>query len=427
MRIQNHGQLASSKVRKDALLILEQGIDSAFPDAAISKIFDKTKIKIAGKRITLGRYTSLNIVAIGKSADHMTRVVGTRTRISRGMVVIPSGMSSMINTKKIQVLHAGHPIPTVNSVIAARRIIKFLKNLEPTALVIFLISGGASSLVSLPDGITLKNKQRVTNLLIKSGANIAETNCIRKHLSRVKGGRLLDYLGCHAVSFVVSDVIGDDLSVIASGITYCDMSTFSEAKRILVKYNLQRQIPRPVWKRILLGNRGKIPETPKKARIEHYVILSNKNSVRAMERRAKRLGYKTKTVWPIQGNVESAAKKISRNLPLGKNSCIIFGGETTVSVTGSGRGGRNQELVLYLLREIRKYGPEVVAACLGTDGIDGNSPAAGGIVTSDMYSSEVREYLDNNDSYCYLKKFRAAIFTGHTHANLMDIGLVLRN
>lgn len=417
--------MAKSKARQDALLLLERGLAASLPGHALGKILGKNYIRLGGRRLLLDRYTSVNVVSIGKSADLMAKDVVRRIKITSGIVVIPRGTPSAMQSKKVSVFYSGHPIPNRGSVVAAGKIKLFLEALEPSALVIFLVSGGASSLVSLPDGITLKSKQHVTDLLLKSGASIAEINCVRKHLSKVKGGRLLESLRCHAISLVMSDVIGDDLSVIASGITYCDKSTFSDAKKILIRYGLEKLIPKSAWKRILLGDKGKIPETPKKPRIENHVILNNKDSVLAMVREAKKLGYSARMVWPVDGKVKAAASKILKFLPLSDHSCIVFGGETTVTVTGAGIGGRNEELVLNMLKKIRA-GENVVVASMGTDGKDGSSPAAGAIATSSTYSEDLDEYLKENNSFCYLKKHGGAIFTGPTHTNLLDIGLILR-
>ncbi len=425
-KILNYDELATSREKKDTLSILEHGLKKSLPKDAISDIFSGNRLRLNGKNLELDRYSSVNVVSIGKSADLMAKVVNERTRIRSGIVVIPEGMASLIHSKRVTVIRAGHPVPTKKSVLAAHKILQFLNGLEPTALVMFLISGGTSSLVSLPDGISLGDKQRINTSLIKSGASIKEINCVRKHLSQVKGGRLIENLACHAVSLVMSDVVGDDLSVIASGITYCDKSTFSDAKRILLKYDLRKDTPKPVWDRILMGEKRLIPETPKKPRIENHIILTNRDPVVAMRSKARKLGYKTRMLWPVYGDVRGAALKLSKLFPLRKNSCIVFGGETTVKVTGRGKGGRNQELVLHILKKLQNYGLETVVASVGTDGIDGNTKAAGGIMTSGMPQADLDECLEDNNSFYYMRKYDGAIFTGHTHTNLMDIGVILR-
>jgi hydroxypyruvate reductase len=306
-------------------------------------------------------------------------------------------------------------------------IIQFLGKTKTGDLVIFLISGGSSSLVALPDGITLEEKQATTDLLLRCGANIKEINCIRKHLSKIKGGKMLEHLRSDAVSLVMSDVVGNDLSSIASGMTFYDKTTFATAKKILEKYHLEKLVPRSVLRHIDLGMKGKIPETPKKAKIKNHIISTNKNCLDAMRLRAQDLGYSVKVLGCLSGNVQDLGPKLSRTFSGKKMSCIVFGGESTVVVTGKGKGGRNQELVLYATVDLSKKYQDVTVASVGTDGIDGKTDCAGAILQSDQKLNTIKQYLDKNDSYNFFKKYGGLIFTGPTGTNLMDIGIVLRN
>ncbi|MDE1826981.1 MAG: DUF4147 domain-containing protein [Thaumarchaeota archaeon] len=425
MIVKNFKRLATTGNKKLALSIIEQGISGAMPNVTLEKIVKQNSLHVGKKKIPLGKYRRIYVVAIGKSADAMTSTVDSLTRIHGGLVVMPDTTSSLIKKKKFTIIRSSHPIPTKKSTTAARKIIEFLKFLEATDLVIFLISGGASSLVSLPDGISLQDKQLTTYLLLRSGANIREINCVRKHLSQVKGGRLVESLGCKAVSLVMSDVVGDDLSVIASGITYCDKSTFSDAKKILIKYDLTNLVPKTVWKRIVIGTKGVIPETPKKPKIQNYVIQSNRTCVDLMKTRAQKLGFITKAVYSVEGNVYDVASKLSKHVPRSKNFCLVFGGEPTVAVKGKGKGGRNQELVLYLLKKLKDRDKKITIASAGTDGIDGNTCVAGAIADCTMPTKPIDKYLNENNSYHYFKKYGGLIFTGSTHTNLMDVGLIL--
>ncbi|MGB9003728.1 MAG: DUF4147 domain-containing protein [Nitrosotalea sp.] len=425
MIIKNFKQLATTGNKKLALSIIERGISGALPNSHLEKIVKQNSLQVGRKKMPLEGYRRIYLVAIGKSADLMASTVDSLTRIHGGMVVIPSKTHSLIRKKKFALIRSDHPVPTVKSIVAAKKIVAFLKLLEKTDLVIFLISGGASSLVSLPDGISLQDKQRVTRLLLRSGANIREINCVRKHLSKVKGGRLVESLRCNAVSLVMSDVVGDDLSVIASGITYCDNSTFCDAKKVLIKYNLKNLVPKSVWTRIILGTKGVIPETLKKPKIQNYVIHSNRNCVDLMKTRAQKLGFVTRAIYSVEGNVGDAASEISKHVPRSQNFCLVFGGETTVAVKGKGKGGRNQELVLNLLKKLKARDEKMTIVSVGTDGIDGNTCAAGAIADSFMSLESINKYLNDNNSYHYFKKYGGLIFTGSTHTNLMDIGLVL--
>lgn len=424
--IRNFQQIATNPNRRLALSIIERGLEASLPCAALGKVVKRRFFQIGGKKLPIRNYSRICLVSVGKSSDLMAKIVSSRTRISGGIVVMPAKTKPLVDSRKFSIFQSGHPIPTKKSLAASRAILKFLDSLDSKALVVFLISGGASSLVSLPDGISLGDKKHVTDLLLKSGASISEINCVRKHLSKIKGGKILEELKCEAISLVMSDVIGDDLSVIASGLTYCDQSTFSDAKKTLLKYKLKNKVPQSVWNRIILGTSGKIPETPKKPAIQNLVIATNKDCVTAMGMHARNLGLKTSMIWPLKGDVKDAAYVVSKRFPIRKNSCLIFGGETTVVVKGRGNGGRNQELVLNLLKKIKHEGKDLILISVGTDGMDGNSPAAGAIGDFNMPLKQVDKYLKCNDSFGYFKKYGGAIFTGSTHTNMMDIGIVLK-
>jgi hydroxypyruvate reductase len=224
----------------------------------------------------------------------------------------------------------------------------------------------------------------------------------------------------------MSDVLGNDLSSIASGTTYYDNTKFVDALKIIEKYRLQNKISKSVLNRLRLGTSGKIPETPKKSKIPHHIILRNNDCIKSMKNKSKQLGISSKTLI-ISGDVAKAASKLVLNMPKKKNSCIIFGGETTVKVTGNGMGGRNQELVLRILEKIQKTKQDVIIASLGTDGIDGNTKYAG-VITKNITvtQKEIELYLNKNNSNSFFKKYSGLIKTGFTHTNLMDIGLILK-
>jgi len=425
MIIKNFNKLATSAQKGHILSIIEAGLQAAMPDQILRKIVNKDRILIDKENLYIQKYRRVFVVAVGKAADSMTRAVNSLTRIDGGIVVVPNRYPPAHLPKKFKILRASHPIPDRTSVYAAKTIIEFLENLEPSDFIIFLVSGGASSLVTLPDGISLRDKQRTTDILLKSGANIQEINCIRKHLSEVKGGRLLDHLWCDAVSLVMSDVPGDDLSAIASGMTYFDSTTFCDAKNILKRYKLEKIVPKSVINRIDLGIEGLISDTPKVKRIGNYVISSNKNCLGVMAKKARNLGFSVRVVQPISGGVDKASVKITKMLRSDKNGCVIFGGETTVTVKGKGKGGRNQELVLYMLKNLNRQNRNTVMVSVGTDGIDGNTDAAGAIAESDMSARDIGRFLKNNVSYHFFKKYGGLVFTGPTHTNLMDIGVIL--
>lgn len=426
MIIQNYYALAKDLEIGKGLQILRSGLESAMPQKELKKFLTSNKIQIDKKQIKLTNYDSIYLVAFGKAANSMTAAVDSIMKIKSGIVVVPKGTTSLIKNNKYKIFKSGHPIPNQTSVRAAKSILKFLKKRKQSELVLFLVSGGSSSLLALPDKITLNDKIKMTKQLLVSGATIQEINCVRKHLSQIKGGRLVEGIRCDAVSLVLSDVLDDDLSSIASGTTYFDNTKFSTALKIIKKYRLQNKISRSTLNRLNLGSNGKIPETPKNTKIPHKIILTNNNCIESMKNKSKQFGLSFKTI-TLSGDVATASSKIVLNIPKKKNSCIIFGGETTVKVVGDGKGGRNQELVLRILEKLQKIKQTVIIASLGTDGIDGNTEFAGAIIKNiQVDPTEIKSYLKKNNSNAFFKKYGGLIKTGYTHTNLMDIGLIIK-
>ena len=422
--IKNFYVLADSQKKQECLEILEVGLQAANPENIISKYVTPEKIKINGKTINIAKYSNIYSVAFGKAADSMTRALNAIIPIKSGIIVIPKGSKSIIKGKKFQIFNSRHPEPDQTSVKAAKEVMKFIQNKKSDDLIIFLVSGGGSSLLAMPSGITLDDKIYVTKLLLKSGATIQEFNCVRKHLSKIKGGKLVENMKCHGLSLIMSDVEGDDLSSIASGTTYMDNTTFADALEILEKYKLKRKTPIEVLQVLEKGLENEV-ETPKKSKIENQVIANNKDCLKAMETVAKKKGYKVKTI-QIFGDIKEAVKEILNNVSEGQKMCLIFGGETTVRVLGKGMGGRNQELVLRLLKNTQKS-KKMVIASMGTDGIDGNSLFAGAITENVKVDLDtMKEFLKNSDSGRFFQKQKGNIETGFTHTNLMDIGIILR-
>jgi len=425
MMIQNFNELATSQKKKDTLEILESGLEAAMPENILLKFVTPNEIIVEGESLKLDQFSNIYTVAFGKAADSMTRAINAIIPIKGGIIVIPKGSRSKIKGKKFQIFNAGHPKPNQTSIKAAKEVVKFLQNRRGNDLVIFLVSGGASALLTLPEKITLNDKIHVTDLLLRSGATIQEFNCVRKHLSKIKGGRLVENLKCPGIGLVMSDVEGDDLSAIASGTTYMDDTTFVDALNIIKKYRLNNKIPLEVFHVLRNGADEKIPETPKKEKIKNYIVANNDDCLKAMESKAKKLGYEVKKI-QIFGNIKEAVKIIKKNIPEEQKNCLVFGGETTVEVIGKGSGGRSQELVLRILKNTQKLSKVCIAA-LGTDGIDGNTLFAGAITENvKIELTIVKEYLKNNDSGRFFQKQKSNIVTGFTHSNLMDIGIVLK-
>ena len=425
MIIQNFNELATTDKKKDCLEILEAGLQAANPENIIPKYVTPTQIKINGKIIDMSKYSNIYSVAFGKAGDSMTRALNAIVPIKSGIVVIPKGSKSIIKGKKFQIFNSRHPKPDQTSVKAAKEVMKFVQNKRSDELIIFLVSGGGSSLLAMPNEITLDDKVHVTNVLLKSGVTIQEFNCIRKHLSKIKGGKLVENMKCQGISLVMSDVEGDDLSSIASGTTYMDDTTYSDALEILDKHKLRWKIPTEVLQVLEKGAKEENSETPKRSKIMNFIIANNNNCLEAMKITAEKLGYTVDTM-QIFGDIKEAVTKILEKISESKKTCIIFGGETTVKVIGKGMGGRNQELVLRMLKNTRRSKPMVIAS-IGTDGIDGNSVFAGAITENIKIDLEVmKEFLKNSDSGRFFQKQKGNIVTNFTHTNLMDIGVILR-
>ncbi len=421
MLIQNLKNLQPNKQKKIVLSILEAGLAAGMPDIILKNIVYKNKIILKNKVYSLENYEKIFVIAVGKAGFSMANSFCKYAKTDGGIIVIPKN----VNSKKItgfKIIKSNHPTPDQKSVFAANTIISFLQGCNPKDLVVFLLSGGTSSLVALPDGITLSQKQETTRQLLRCGATIDEINCVRKHLSKIKGGKIANYVTCEALSLIMSDVIGNDLSSIVSGITYGDDTTFSDAKKILEKYRIEKLVPRQVMQHIKDGIAKKEGNLHVN-RIRNYIICDNNVCIDAMKKQAKKLGYSAMSIRDMTGNVIAVSKRLSKRITKSE-SCLVFGGETTVIVKGKGKGGRNQELTLRLAQLLGQKGIRCVVACMGTDGIDGNTDAAGAITQSDR-SEKMEPYLEKNDSYHYFKKYGGLIYTGPTGTNLVDIGVIL--
>ena len=425
MIIQNFEELAVTDKKKDCLEILEAGLQAANPQNILPHYVTPNEIKINGKVIDISKYSNIYTVAFGKAGDSMTRAINSIISIKSGIIVITKGSKAKIKGKKFQIFNSNHPKPDKTSVKAAKEVMKFVENKKNKELIIFLVSGGGSSLLAMPDEITLNDKVHVTDLLLKSGSTIQEFYCIRKHLSKIKGGKLVQNMKCDGISLIMSDVEDDDLSSIASGTTYMDNTTYQDAMDIIEKYRLKRKIPIEVLQVLGNGLHNQKPETPKKSKIENFIIANNNNCLESMEKIAKEKGYRVSKIQNY-GDIKIVVKKILENISEEQKSCLIFGGEPTVKVLGKGQGGRNQELVLRILKNTQKF-KKITIASMGTDGIDGNSNFAGAIIENIKIDLNVmKEFLKNSDSARFFQKQKGNIKTGYTHTNLMDIGVILK-
>jgi len=426
----------------------------------IRNIFDESLLavdpyKAVSRHIghVLSRYEKeklnrLYVISFGKAAPSMARAVadGVENALTNGIVITKYNHTGKQRfADSIAVYEAGHPIPDENGVRATGEVLTMLKKADEDTFVVFLISGGGSALLTCPhEGILLVEKQEVTDLLLKAGADIQELNTVRKHISVVKGGRLAEIAyPAKMVSLILSDVIGDPLDVIASGPTSPDTSTYNDAMKVIQKYELTEKMPESVINILNKGVKGNIPETPKKGApvfngMDNIIIASNAIAVEAAKKAAERSGYKTTVIsTELSGESSQVAKDLAKTALDLKNSmkrdekfCLIAGGETTVTVKGDGKGGRNTEIALAFGIEIKGQ-PGITFLSAGTDGTDGPTDAAGAIVTGQMFLDafnqglDPRDYLTRNDSYTFFKVTNGLVITGPTGTNVMDIQLIL--
>jgi hydroxypyruvate reductase len=338
---------------------------------------------------------------------------------------------------------AGHPLPDENSLAGARRALEIARDGSPGDALVVLLSGGGSALMALPaPGLTLEAKQDTARTLMQQGADIHELNTVRKHLSAIKGGRLAVAARGSVVTLAVSDVVGDDLSVIASGPTIADDTTYADALAVLSRRGGRSAYREEVVTHLERGRKDEILETPKTgdarlARAVAFVIGRQRGAIEGARRAAARLGYHVHVVnEPITGEAREAGRShidvVSRaQSSLPRPLCIISSGETTVTVVGKGTGGRNQEFALAMAQSLEAVGPSVVAASIGTDGIDGPTDAAGAVVDSTTLSRALRSglapetYFADNNTYEFFDRLGDLIRTGPTNTNVGDLQVVL--
>jgi hydroxypyruvate reductase len=345
--------------------------------------------------------------------------------------------------RHITLREAAHPVPDARGVEATADLVSLLESAGERDLVICLISGGGSALLTLPASpVTLEDVQAVTALLLKSGATINELNAVRKHLSHVSGGQLARIAApARVLSLILSDVTGSPLDVIASGPTVPDPTTYSDALVVLARYDLLARVPANVLAHLEAGMRGDLPETPKEgdplfSRVTNKLVASNVQAVEAAASMARHLGFNTAIIsTSLEGEARVvgadlarlARGVVERGTPVRAPACLLFGGETTVTVRGSGVGGRNTELALSAAIHLSGLGSRVLVASLATDGGDGTSPSAGGLVDGTTVEwgaglgLDAQSFLDNNDSYSYLAAVGDVIMTGPTGTNVNDI------
>ncbi|MGB8952863.1 MAG: glycerate kinase [Candidatus Aminicenantales bacterium] len=440
--------MSLAKLKKDALAIFQAGVEAVNPVHAVKKHLRLVKKKLwAGeKTYDLAAYNAAYVIGAGKAAAAMAQPVEEilGSRLKDGVINVKYGHTLPLKT--IRTFEAGHPVPDEAGLRGMREILELLNQTGEKDLVICLLSGGGSALMPCPaEGLTLEDIQQVTRQLLDCGAAIPEINAIRKHISRVTGGRLSQMaFPSSLISLILSDVIGDDLENIASGPTVPDRTTFSDGLQILEKYGISHKIPSAALAHIKKGVAGKIEETPKPgdpvfARTQNIIIGNNITAIEAAGQKAERLGYHTLILSSLIGGetrevagVHAAvAREIARTgHPVPKPACVISGGETTITIRGQGLGGRNQEFALAAATAINGLENGLILSA-GTDGIDGPTDAAGAVADGTTVERAVRSgmnpesYLRDNDSYHFFKRLDDLVITGPTYTNVMDLRLIL--
>lgn len=431
MIIKNYEALKKTEDRDIALKIIEKGIEAVLPENVIKNNvqLNENVLKIQEKEFYLNEYKRIFVIGGGKASYKLAESVNEilKDKISYGYV------NSVVNKKigNIKVNKASHPLPDYKGMQGVKKMISIKPKEED--LVLCLISGGGSAMLPLPQkGITLEELKITNECLIKSGANIYEANAVRKHISQIKGGQLAAELyPATTIALIISDVIGDDLSVIASGPTAPDNSTFMDAMEVIKKYNLLKKVPKKIINHLEAGLEGKLEETVKEGdkvfeKVHNFILANNLTALKAMKEEAEKKGLKASIVNPnLIGEAKEEGNYITEELiKAEKNSALIFGGEPTVTIKGAGMGGRLQELILAMIKKIKDKNITIAAA--STDGIDFYK-AAGAIADGNSHEKakklklDINHYLEDNDSFNFFKKMKDHIMTGYTGTNVSDI------
>ncbi len=436
-----------NQLRRDAVALFEAGVLAAHPGHAVQRhLHDLANALGVARHSNELPHTSIavHLVAVGKAACTMAAAAQH--------IIHPEKIKSAIvvtNTENLrpiahfQVIAAGHPFPDEAGLKAGKRVLQNLQNLAPHDHVLLLLSGGASAMLPYPaPGLTLGDKSMTTRLLMDNGSTIYQLNCVRKHLSAIKGGQLAQYVAPHPLhSLILSDVPDNDLSVIASGPSYADASTFSEAITILHQLNIWDKVPDPVKQHLTKGRNGRIPETPKLNHpcfntTQNTLIGDNMTCIKTITQKAQSLGYRVIHYnYPVTGNCRREAKKLvdwcikNKKIIGTTKTAIITGGETTVTLIGTGKGGRNQEMALtfaLMAKRLQLQGNWVFLSA-GTDGRDGPTDASGAVVDPQTINRipNAVTWLENNDSYHALKQSHDLLQTGATGTNVADIQIAL--
>ncbi len=398
---------------------------------------------IKDKTFDLDKFDKIHVIGCGKSATYLykglKKIVGQR--ISKGIIVSIKEYS--FKDKKVKFFEGSHPIPDKSSLESGNAVYNYVKNeIKSNDLVFFLISGGASSILIKPfQGINFEDKIKINKSLLLCGADIKEINCVRKHISAIKGGRLAELISpAKIITLIVSDIIDSPFEYIGSGPTIGDSTTFSDAYEVLKKYNLTQKLRAEIRDYFLRGINNEIPDTPSPdsetfSKNYNFLIGDNLIALESAKKEAERIGIKTFILTSRDNGESSHVAKVYSSMlkeiicskdPIKSPLLILCGGELSVYVKGKGKGGRNQEFVLNMLKELKTIKKPFYISSIGTDGIDGPTDAAGAWIDEKTINKvnklklNIDSYLKNNDSYNFFKRINQLIKTGPTRTNVMD-------
>jgi glycerate 2-kinase len=433
--------------REQILSVLQAALDAVDPVASVKAQLRREgdRLYVGGREYHLGRYRHIYVIGGGKAGAAMARAVEEvlGDHLTGGLVNVKHG--HLAPTRLVQVNQAGHPLPDAVGVRGAQEILDLARQATADDLVLCLLSGGASALMPAPaPGLDLSDLQSMNDALLRCGATIVELNAIRKHLSAIKGGRLAQAAQpAEVISLILSDVVGNPLDVIASGPTVPDPTTFADAAAVVDRYDLWDELPQAVADHLRRGRDGYLPETPKAGdptfeRTCNVIVGSNTVAAEAALGQAKALGFNALLLSTyVEGEAREVAQvfvglakeELYHNRPVPRPACLIIGGETTVTVRGDGKGGRNQELALAAAIQIAGL-EDVAIVALATDGTDGPTDAAGAIADGSTVDRAAAlglsptDHLRRNDAYPFFDLLDDLLLTGPTNTNVNDLTFV---